>query len=39
VEVAKSKHLFVGYAEEVLDVVAERLVPGSSPLPTTWEGP
>lgn len=39
VEVARSKHLFVGFAEEVLDVVAERLVPGSSPLPTSWEGP
>jgi alpha/beta superfamily hydrolase len=39
VEIPKSKHLFVGYAEEVLDVVAERVVPGSSPLPTSWEGP
>jgi hypothetical protein len=39
VEVARSKHLFVGFAEEVLDVVAERVVPGSSPLPRTWEGP
>lgn len=38
VEVEKSKHLFVGFAEEVLDVVAERCVPGSSPLPRTWEG-
>jgi len=39
VAVAGAKHLFVGYADEVLDVVAERLVPGSSPLPRTWEGP
>lgn len=39
VEVKRSKHLFVGFAEEVLDVVAGRLVPGSSPLPRTWEGP
>jgi len=38
VEIERSKHLFVGYAEEVLDVVAERLVPGSAPLPRTWEG-
>jgi alpha/beta superfamily hydrolase len=39
VVVERSKHLFVGFAEEVLDVVAERLVPGSAPLPQTWEGP
>ncbi len=38
VTIERSKHLFVGFAEEVLDVVAERLVPGSAPLPTTWEG-
>lgn len=38
VVVERSKHLFVGFADEVLDVVAERLVPGSSPLPRTWEG-
>jgi hypothetical protein len=38
VEVPGSKHLFVGYADEVLDIVADRLVPGSAPLPTTWEG-
>lgn len=38
VEVARSKHLFVGFADEVLDVVAERLVPGSAPLARTWEG-
>jgi alpha/beta superfamily hydrolase len=39
VEVERSKHLFVGFAEEVLDVVADRLVPGSAPLSRTWEGP
>ena len=39
VVVEKSKHLFVGFAEEVLDVVADRLVRGSAPLPTTWEEP
>jgi hypothetical protein len=39
VEVERSKHLFVGFAEEVLDAVAERLVPGSTPLARTWEGP
>ena len=38
VEVERSKHLFVGFAEEVLDIVADRLVPGSAPLPRTWEG-
>lgn len=38
VEIPRSKHLFVGFAEEVLDVVAERVVPGSTPLPRTWEG-
>jgi alpha/beta superfamily hydrolase len=37
VEVERSKHLFVGFAEEVLDVVAGRLVPGSAPLPTTYD--
>jgi alpha/beta superfamily hydrolase len=37
VEVAGSKHLFVGYADEVLDIVAGRLVPGSAPLARTWE--
>ena len=38
VEIERSKHLFVGFADEVLDVVAERLVPGSAPLPRTWKG-
>ncbi|HVF03958.1 MAG TPA: hypothetical protein VNA20_03880 [Frankiaceae bacterium] len=37
VAVERSKHLFVGFADEVLDIVAERVVPGSAPLPRTWE--
>lgn len=37
VAIDDAKHLFVGFAEEVLDVVAERVVPGSTPLPRTWE--
>ena len=36
VVVERSKHLFVGFTEEVLDVVAEHVVPGSAPLPTEW---
>ena len=33
-----AKHLWVGerYVRLVLDEIAERLVPGSAPLPTTW---
>ena len=38
VAVDGAKHLFVGYAETVLDVVSDALVPGSAPLPRTWEG-
>jgi alpha/beta superfamily hydrolase len=37
VVVERSKHLFVGFADEVLDIVADRLAPGSAPLPRTWE--
>lgn len=36
IEIARSKHLFVGFTEEVLDVVAERLLPGSAPLARAW---
>jgi alpha/beta superfamily hydrolase len=39
VVVDRAKHLFVGFAEEVLDIVSGRLAPGSAPLPSTWEGP
>jgi hypothetical protein len=31
--VERAKHLLVGFTEEVLDVVAQTLVPGSRPLP------
>lgn len=35
-----AKHLFVGYAEEVLDAVVARVAPDvPTPLPTVWEGP
>ena len=36
-----AKHLWTGerYVRIVLDHVAEVLVPGSAPLPTTWDGP
>ncbi len=36
VAVSGAKHLFVGYAETVLDHVADALVPGSAPLSRTW---
>jgi alpha/beta superfamily hydrolase len=39
VVVERSKHLFVGFAEEVLDIVAARVAPGSAPLRRTWESP
>ena len=31
-----AKHLFVGYAEELLDEVVRRVAPGAHPLPTTY---
>lgn len=36
-----AKHLWPGerYVRQVLDHVADVLVPGSAPLPTTWDGP
>ena len=34
VPVPGAKHLFVGFADEVLDVVTARVVPGRGPLPT-----
>jgi alpha/beta superfamily hydrolase len=37
VAVDGAKHLFVGYAETVLDAIAGALVPGSAPLPRTWD--
>jgi len=36
VAVAGSKHLFVGYAEEVLDEIVRYVVPERFPLPRSW---
>ena len=38
VAVPDGKHLWVGQAETVLDLIVERLNPGASPLPPTWDG-
>ena len=37
VDVARAKHLFVGYAETVLDEVVRRVAPEAYPLPRTYE--
>ncbi len=37
--VPDGKHLWVGQAEEVLDLIVERLHPDAAPLPDTWDGP
>ncbi len=37
IEVVGSKHLFVGYTEEVLDIVAATVIPGIGLLPRTWD--
>jgi hypothetical protein len=35
-----AKHLWVGDAEKVLDVIVRRVAPGTpTPLPKTWDGP
>jgi alpha/beta superfamily hydrolase len=40
IAVPGARHLWVGYAETVLDEVVRRVAPGVSvPLPTTWDGP
>ena len=41
VAVEGAKHLWVGepYVRTVLSTLAARLVPGSAPLPTDWDGP
>lgn len=39
VEVPNGKHLWVGQAEEVLDLIVSRLNPVATPLPDTWDGP
>jgi alpha/beta superfamily hydrolase len=37
--VPDGKHLWVGQADEVLDLVVARLNPSAAPLPDTWDGP
>ena len=39
VPVPDGKHLWVGQAETVLDLVVERLNPKAAPLPRVWDGP
>ena len=39
VAVPDGKHLWVGQAETVLDLIVERLNPAAAPLPDTWDGP
>lgn len=41
VDVPGAKHLWVGekYVRQVLQEVVSTVVPGSGPLPTTWDGP
>ena len=34
-----AKHLWVGDAETVLDLVVSRVAPSRSPLPQEWDGP
>ena len=36
VEIPGSKHLFVGFVEEVLDEIVARVAPGAAPLPKEW---
>jgi hypothetical protein len=39
-EFAGAKHLFVGYAEQVLDAIVATVAPDVAvPLPRTWDGP
>lgn len=38
IDVSDGKHLWVGQAEEVLDLIVARLNPTASPLPDTWDG-
>lgn len=39
IDVPDGKHLWVGQAEKVLDLVVQRLNPAAAPLPDTWDGP
>jgi alpha/beta superfamily hydrolase len=34
-----AKHLFVGNADAVLDAVVDAVLPGTAPLPRSWDGP
>jgi len=36
VPVARAKHLFVGFTEEVLDEIVRAVEPSAAPLPRTW---
>lgn len=38
VGVPGGKHLWIGQAESVLDVIVARVNPAAAPLPTSWEG-
>lgn len=38
VAVERGRHLWVGQAETVLDLIVARLNPAASPLPQTWQG-
>jgi alpha/beta superfamily hydrolase len=39
IAVPGGKHLWVGQAETVLNLIVERLNPSAAPLPETWDGP
>jgi alpha/beta superfamily hydrolase len=39
IAVPNGRHLWVGQAETVLDLIVERLNPPAAPLPDTWDGP
>jgi hypothetical protein len=39
IAVPEGKHLWVGQAETVLDLIVERINPEAAPLPETWDGP
>jgi alpha/beta superfamily hydrolase len=39
IAVPGGKHLWVGQAETVLNLIVERLNPSAAPLPDTWDGP
>lgn len=38
VEVARAKHLFVGFTETVLDAIVQAVAADRAPLPRTWDG-